>query len=97
MSRLTRPAKKRVSEMPPVRSSSRTSSWVMRKPEITKNTSTPVNPPAATPTPAWASRTAQIATARRPSTSGRNAGGAELGGGDTVPPTLGPRGRAVIT
>ena len=41
ISRLMRPAKKRASEIDPVRSSSRTSTPVIRKPEMTKKTSTP--------------------------------------------------------
>ena len=44
----------------------------MRNPEITKKTSTPTNPPGTTPIPAWYATTSRIATARRPSTSGRN-------------------------
>src|SRR5690606_7967167 len=38
---------------------------------MTKNTSTPTNPPDAPRTPAWYATTARMATARRPSTSDR--------------------------
>src|SRR5690606_30473399 len=44
---------------------------VIRYPERTKKTSTPMNPPASHGTPAWAAITSRIATARRPSRSGR--------------------------
>ena len=53
------------------RSASRTSSPVMRKPETTKKTSTPTKPPAGAPS-RWSPRTSRTATARSPSTSGRN-------------------------
>jgi hypothetical protein len=43
----------------------------MRYPEITKNTSTPTNPPGKSPGKAWNMTTARTATARRPSMSGR--------------------------
>ena len=49
-----------------------TSSPVMRKPEITKKTSTPTKPPRAAPTPAWKVTTSPTATARSPSMSARN-------------------------
>ena len=38
----------------------------MRNPEITKKTSTPMNPPANPGTSAWASKTSTTATARMP-------------------------------
>src|SRR4051812_4900 len=44
---------------------------VIRKPEITKKTSTPTNPPGAATGKAWKFTTSNTATARRPSTSGR--------------------------
>ncbi len=44
----------------------------MTKPEITKKTSTPTNPPLRPGTPAWKRTTSSTAMARRPSTSGRN-------------------------
>src|SRR6476646_6100400 len=44
---------------------------VMRKPDRTKNTSTPTNPPTTPGIPAWNSRTRRIARPRRPSRSGR--------------------------
>lgn len=44
---------------------------VIRNPEITKNTSTPTNPPESQPRPRWKSTTGMTAKARRPSTSGR--------------------------
>ncbi len=50
---------------------SRTSRPVMRNPEMTKKTSTPMKPPVAAGTPAWNSKTAPMAMARRPSISGR--------------------------
>jgi hypothetical protein len=37
----------------PVRSRSPISNDVMRKPEMTKNTSTPIHPPRIHPNPAW--------------------------------------------
>src|SRR5699024_9889593 len=43
----------------------------MRKPEITKNTSTPTYPPESVSTPAWNSTTSITAIARRPWMSGR--------------------------
>ena len=43
----------------------------MTKPEITKKTSTPTNPPVTRGTLAWYKTTSRTATARRPSTSGR--------------------------
>ena len=45
---------------------------MITKPERTKNTSTPTNPPVIRGTPAWKRTTSTMATARRPSTSGRN-------------------------
>ena len=44
----------------------------MTKPEMTKKTSTPTNPPIRWVTPAWNSTTRRMATARSPSMSGRN-------------------------
>ena len=44
----------------------------MTKPEITKKTSTPTNPPLRPGTPAWKRTTRSTAIDRRPSTSGRN-------------------------
>ena len=46
-------------------------SEVIRKPEMTKNTSTPTKPPVQPGTPAWKANTGTIATARNPSMSGR--------------------------
>jgi hypothetical protein len=65
------PRRNRASRTVPVVSTSRESSPVMRKPEMTKKTSTPTNPPATPGTPAWNRTTASTATARRPSMSGR--------------------------
>src|SRR6266487_645584 len=45
---------------------------VIRKPEITKNTSTPTNPPCTPSRSAWYSTTESTAKARKPSMSGRN-------------------------
>src|SRR4051812_40884357 len=45
---------------------------VMRKPEMTKKTSTPTKPPDIPGTAAWNRTTARTATARSPSMSGRN-------------------------
>ena len=56
----------------PVPLASRHSSPVIKKPEITKNTSTPTKPPPIPGSWAWNSTTANTATARRPSMSGRN-------------------------
>jgi hypothetical protein len=44
----------------------------MRKPETTKNTSTPKNPPGASGGNAWNKTTDKTATARKPWTSGLN-------------------------
>jgi hypothetical protein len=44
---------------------------MIRKPEITKNTSTPTKPPAGRPRSTWKASTSSTATARRPSMSGR--------------------------
>src|SRR5579863_4670062 len=49
---------------------SRRSSPVIRKPERTKNRSTPRNPPRAQPKFAWYSNTATTAKARKPSRAG---------------------------
>ena len=46
---------------------------VIRKPDSTKNTSTPTKPPREPGTPAWNSTTRRTATPRSPSMSGRNA------------------------
>src|SRR6188768_3474206 len=48
---------------------------VIRYPEMTKNTSTPTKPPASPGTPAWASTTRPMASARSPSMSSRRAAG----------------------
>ena len=48
----------------------------MRNPDNTKNTSTPTKPPWNEPRRRWNSTTATTATARRPSTSGRNSSSA---------------------
>ena len=50
---------------------SRISSEVIRKPEITKKTSTPTKPPETVPKPEWATITSRTASARRPWMSGR--------------------------
>lgn len=47
------------------------SSWVIRNPEMTKNTSTPMYPPENQGTPAWFSTTSPTASARIPSISVR--------------------------
>jgi hypothetical protein len=65
-SRRTRRAQNRLSRSRPVRPISRSISPVMRKPEMTKNTSTPTNPPDMNGRPAWNPRTASTATARSP-------------------------------
>ena len=54
-------------------SCSRSSRPVIRKPEMTKKMSTPANPPRIPGRPTWYQSTASTATARRPSTWGRNA------------------------
>ena len=46
----------------------------MRKPEMTKKTSTPMKPPGSASGNAWKTTTAQTATARRPSMSARYVG-----------------------
>jgi hypothetical protein len=51
---------------------------VIRKPEITKNTSTPMKPPGMAFGNAWKFRTSITAIARRPSTSGRYFGEGEV-------------------
>ena len=56
----------------PALDASRHSRPVIRNPETTKNTSTPMNPPPTPGRPAWNRTTARTATARRPSMSGRN-------------------------
>ncbi len=56
----------------PVRSCSRRSSPVIRKPLMTKKTSTPTKPPAIPARPAWNRTTTRTARPRRPSMSGRN-------------------------
>ena len=52
---------------------SRSNSWVTRKPDRTKNTSTPTYPPGKLPLPAWNNTTRYTATARSPSRCGRYA------------------------
>ena len=54
---------------PPSAFASLSNSDVMRKPEITKKTSTPIYPPCSHGTPAWFSTTNPTATARNPSIS----------------------------
>ena len=56
----------------PVRSCSRRRSPVMRKPLMTKKTSTPTKPPAIPARPARNRTTTRTASPRRPSMSGRN-------------------------
>ena len=51
---------------------SRTSNPVIRNPEMTLNTSTPMKPPPKPGTWTWNSSTAITAIARMPSMSGRN-------------------------
>ncbi len=63
--RRMRRAKKSRSEMRPVSAPSRSSSPVMRKPETTKNTSTPTKPPLGSPT-TWVAMTIPTASARSP-------------------------------
>ena len=71
--RRARRAQKPVSESVPPRWSSEKSKPEIRKPEMTKKTSTPTNPPGRYGTPAWAATTVRTATARSPWTSPRNA------------------------
>jgi len=56
--------------MRPFRPHSVSSSDVMRKPDSTKNASTPRNPPGAHPAPKWYAMTAATANARKPSSAG---------------------------
>ena len=90
-SRRARRAQKLGSEMVPVVASSRSSSDVIRKPDSTKNTSTPMNPPGTMPNLAWYTSTSSTATERSPSMSGRkvvpcsashSARGGTVGGGE---------------
>src|SRR5699024_8597866 len=82
----------RLAEKAPKRirpSRSRDSSrWVvMRKPEMTKKTSTPTYPPERVPTPEWKSTTSSTAIARKPWMSGRKPdrrGAVGLGAGAAV-------------
>ena len=82
--RRARRAQKFGSDTVPVRETSPSSSEVIRKPETTKNTSTPMKPPPNGPMSAWNSTTSTTAMARRPSMSGRKPiGGSENAfGGD---------------
>lgn len=64
-------AQKPTSRIVPVSWSSWASRLMIRKPEMTKKTSTPINPPGASGKPAWKRMTKMTAIARRPSTSGR--------------------------
>ena len=57
-------------EVLPVDARSRKRTPVMTKPEITKKTSTPTNPPENPGTFEWKRTTRSTATARNPSTSG---------------------------
>ena len=43
----------------------------IKNPEMTKNTSTPMKPPGNQPGNAWKPTTGRMASARRPSISGR--------------------------
>ncbi len=70
--RRARRAQNRGNEIVPVVVASRSNSLVIRKPDSTKNTSTPTNPPENREILAWNKMTAMTATARRPSMSGRN-------------------------
>ncbi|CAM5739042.1 hypothetical protein SMICM304S_10892 [Streptomyces microflavus] len=78
-SRRARREKKSPSRIRPVLMASRTRRPVIRYPEMTKKTSTPMNPPARPGISAWKARTARTATARSPSMSGRNADRCGLG------------------
>ena len=77
-SRLTRRAQKRPKSIAPIRPSgapSRSRIVVTRKPEIVKNTDTPMKPPGTSPgspdvAPAWNSTTSVTAIARNPSSDG---------------------------
>src|SRR5437867_3917487 len=65
---------------------------VMKKPERTKNTSTPTKPPARPDTPAWNRTTRRIETPRRPSRSDLNAGAStDMAGSLRAGPTEGYR------
>jgi hypothetical protein len=64
-------AQKPINRIVPVSRSSSASRLVIRKPEMTKKTSTPTKPPGASGTRAWKRMTKMTAIARRPSTSGR--------------------------
>jgi hypothetical protein len=70
-SRFMRRAQKLPRLTRPVRETSRASRPVMRKPDSTKNTSTPTNPPAMNGTPACPISTDPTAIVRMPSMSRR--------------------------
>src|SRR3954463_8595853 len=69
--RRARRAQKRGSETRPVSPTSRSSCAVMRKPEITKKTSTPTKPPRSTAGHTWKTTTSSTAIARSAWISGR--------------------------
>ncbi len=69
--RRARRAQKLESETVPVLANSRSRREVIRNPDSTKNTSTPMKPPETTPNLAWYTSTSNTAIERRPSISGR--------------------------
>ena len=73
-----RRAQNRGNEIVPVVVASRSSSLVIKKPDSTKNTSTPTNPPENQAIRAWNKMTTMTATARRPSMSGRKSSSTAL-------------------
>ena len=68
--RRARRIQNRTRSMVPVALRSASSSDVIRKPLITRKTSTPRKPPGSQPAPMWYVTTAATATARSPSTPG---------------------------
>ena len=81
--------------MRPVVAASRISSEVIRKPEITKKTSTPTNPPEKVSNPEWATMTSSTASARRPWMSGRKWRPWEVASLGTAPGTSQGKGRSI--
>jgi hypothetical protein len=70
-SRRARRAQNARSRIRPVPARSASSSDVIRKPDSTKNASTPRNPLGRNASPPWNTTTAATATARTPSSAGR--------------------------
>ena len=77
--RRARRAQNAASETRPVAATSRSRCDVIRKPEMTKNTSTPTNPPGSADGQKWQTTTIATATARSPWISGRTSA-REIGG-----------------